>query len=59
MKLSDRYITERSLPDSAFDVLDLSGAKTCLTRRESLEIQEHRKELEKLKGNFLEGNLNE
>lgn len=48
VKLSDRYITERSLPDSAFDVLDLSGAKTCLTRRESLEIQEHRKELEKL-----------
>lgn len=48
VKLSDRYITERSLPDSAFDVLDLSGAKTCLTRRESPEIQEHRKELEKL-----------
>lgn len=48
VKLSDRYITERSLPDSAFDVLDLSGAKTCLTRRESEEILEHRKQLELL-----------
>ena len=48
VKLSDRYVTERSLPDSAFDVLDLSGAKTCLTRRESEEILEHRKQLELL-----------
>ncbi len=48
VKLSDRYVTERSLPDSAFDVLDLSGAKTCLTRRETDDILEHRKQLELL-----------
>lgn len=48
VKLSDRYITERSLPDSAFDVLDLSGANTCLIRRESEEILEHRQKLELL-----------
>ena len=48
VKLSDRYITERSLPDSAFDVLDLSGANTCLLKRESEEILEHRKKLEDL-----------
>ena len=48
VKLSDRYITERSLPDSAFDVLDLSGANTCLLKRESEEILEHRKKLETL-----------
>ena len=48
VKLSDRYITERSLPDSAFDVLDLSGANTCLMRRESEEIIEHRQKLEAL-----------
>lgn len=48
VELSDRYITERSLPDSAFDVIDLSGARTCFLQRESDEIIEHRKELEKL-----------
>lgn len=48
VKLSDRYITERSLPDSAFDVLDLSGANTCLVRRENDDIIEHRKKLEQL-----------
>lgn len=48
VKLSDRYVTERSLPDSAFDVLDLSGAKTCLTRRETDDILEHRQQLELL-----------
>jgi ATP-dependent Clp protease ATP-binding subunit ClpC len=48
VRLSDRYITERSLPDSAFDVLDLSGANTCLEKRETEEILMHRKELEKL-----------
>ncbi len=41
--LSERYITERSLPDSAFDVIDLSGARTCLTKKESQEMIELRK----------------
>lgn len=34
VELSERYITDRSLPDSAFDVMDLSGAYTCLINRE-------------------------
>ena len=48
VELSDRYITERSLPDSAFDAIDLSGARTCFLKRESDEIIEHRKALEQL-----------
>ena len=48
VELSDRYITERSLPDSAFDVIDLTGAKTCLLNRESEEIIEHRVMLNQL-----------
>lgn len=48
VKLSDRYITERSLPDSAFDVLDLSGAKTCLERKENDLILNFSKEIEQL-----------
>lgn len=32
--LADRYVTDRGLPDSAIDLLDLSGAHTCLISRE-------------------------
>ena len=39
VELADRYVTDRSLPDSAFDILDLSGAKTALVDREPIEIQ--------------------
>lgn len=39
VELADRYVTDRSLPDSAFDILDLSGAKTALIDREPIEIQ--------------------
>ena len=43
--LAERYITDRSLPDSALDVIDLSGAYTCLINREPIEITNARKEL--------------
>ena len=49
VKLSERYITERSLPDSAFDVLDLSGANTCLIKKDSNEISEHKFQLDLLR----------
>lgn len=45
VELSDRYITERSLPDSAIDVLDLSGAKTCFENKEPINITNARKRL--------------
>lgn len=48
VELSERYITERSLPDSAIDVLDYSGAHTCLISRKPLEILEIQKSLDNL-----------
>lgn len=48
VELSERYITDRSLPDSAFDVLDLSGARTCFEKREPIEISESRDRLAEL-----------
>ena len=45
VELAERYITDRSLPDSAFDVIDLSGAYTCLIDREPTNIVENRKRL--------------
>jgi ATP-dependent Clp protease ATP-binding subunit ClpC len=48
VELSQRYITDRSLPDSAIDVIDLSGAYTCLIDREPLHISNMRKRLIKI-----------
>ena len=45
VQLAERYITDRSLPDSAFDVVDLTGAYTCLIDREPKNIIELRKRL--------------
>lgn len=45
VELSQRYITDRSLPDSAIDVIDLSGAYTCLIDREPQQISNMRKRL--------------
>ena len=45
VELSQRYITDRSLPDSAIDVIDLSGAYTCLIDREPREILDLKKRL--------------
>ena len=48
VRLADRYITDRSLPDSAFDVLDLSGAYTCLISREPKEVILAKKALDEI-----------
>ena len=48
VELSQRYITDRSLPDSAIDVIDLSGAYTCLIDREPQHISNMRKRLIKI-----------
>ena len=45
VELAERYITDRSLPDSAFDVIDLSGAYTCLIDREPKDIIDMKKRL--------------
>ena len=43
--LSERYITDRALPDSAFDVIDLAGASASLKYTEPQEIKSLRKRL--------------
>ncbi len=48
VELSERYITDRSLPDSAFDVLDLAGAYTSLKNKSSEEFTELKKRLSEI-----------
>ncbi len=49
-KLSDRYITDRYLPDKAIDVLDEAGAKVKLKTPETDEyLEELKKDLENVK----------
>ena len=48
VSLADRYITDRSLPDSAFDIIDLAGAKTALIDREPIEIQNTKKRMRQI-----------
>ena len=48
VKLAERYITDRSLPDSAFDLIDLAGAKTALIDREPIEIQNTKKRMRQI-----------
>lgn len=50
VELSHRYISDRSLPDSAFDVVDLCGARTCLNTIEPKSIVETRQQLKVLAG---------
>lgn len=45
VELAQRYVSDRSLPDSAIDVIDLSGAYTCFIDREPNEILNLRKRL--------------
>jgi len=55
-ELSERYITDRSLPDSAFDVFDLTGAYVSLENSESNEFGDLKKrlnEIEKEKAEIL------
>ena len=47
-ELSERYITDRSLPDSAFDILDLTGAYSSLEHSESNEFSFLKKRLTEL-----------
>ncbi len=52
VKLSDRYITDRNLPDKAIDLMDEAGAAVKLRERNpevEEEISRLREELEKLK----------
>ena len=56
VNLADRYITDRKLPDSAFDIIDLAGANTSLIEREPIELKNIKKrirEIEEEKNNAL------
>ena len=46
--LAERYIADRTLPDSAFDIIDLAGANTSLVDRDPIEIQNIKKRLREL-----------
>ena len=47
-ELSERYITDRSLPDSAFDVIDLTGAYASLKEKDSDEFALLKKRLNEI-----------
>ena len=56
VELANRYVSDRCLPDSAFDIIDLAGANTVLISREPVEIQNIKnrmKEIENEKFNAL------
>ena len=55
--LAERYITDRTLPDSAFDIIDLAGANTSLIDREPMEIQNIKKRIKEIQ-NEKENSLN-
>lgn len=55
--LAERYITDRTLPDSAFDIIDLAGASTSLIDREPIEIQNIKKRIKEVQ-NEKENSLN-
>lgn len=48
VELADRYVTDRCLPDSAFDIIDLAGAATSLIEREPVEIQNTKKRMREI-----------
>ena len=45
VKLADRYITDRKLPDSAFDIIDLCGSRCSVSSEEPQEVKIMRKRL--------------
>ena len=45
VKLAERYVSERKLPDSAFDIIDLCGSKSSMSVEEPNEIKVLRKRL--------------
>lgn len=55
VELAERYITDRTLPDSAIDVIDFCGASTCFSIKKPEEIIRIENELENL--NDLKSNL--
>lgn len=57
ISLAERYITDRTLPDSAFDIIDLAGANTSLIDREPVEIQNIKKRIKEIQ-NEKENSLN-
>lgn len=48
VELAERYITDRCLPDSAIDVIDFTGAHTCLINRKPQYILDIEQALDKL-----------
>ena len=48
VELAERYMSDRALPDSAFDVIDLAGASTALLNREPIEIQNTKKRMKEI-----------
>ncbi len=46
--LAERYVSDRSLPDSAIDILDLSGAHTCLINRYPTEVYDLKNRLSEI-----------
>lgn len=48
VELADRYVTDRCLPDSAIDILDMAGAETSLMDREPIEIQNAKKRMREI-----------
>ena len=48
IEFAERYITDRSLPDSAFDVIDLAGASAAVSAKESEKLIGLKKSLEKI-----------
>jgi ATP-dependent Clp protease ATP-binding subunit ClpC len=53
VELANRYITDRCLPDSAFDIIDLAGASTVLVNREPIEIQNTKKRMKEIENEKL------
>ena len=45
VELAERYVTDRSLPDSAFDIIDLAGASVSIGEKEPIEILNLKKRL--------------
>lgn len=48
VELSEKYINDRCLPDSAIDVIDLAGAGLCLTKTEPEMITSTRRRLNEI-----------
>ena len=48
VELAERYLSDRALPDSAFDLIDLAGASTALLDREPIEIQNTKKRMKQI-----------